>query len=63
MKLVDKRVEGLSCKSLGNLVAELDQDVRPPDLSSGLFPLKQGLANYDHWPHHELGMVFTLLNG
>lgn len=60
---VHKKGQGLSCESLGNLVAELDQGARPPDLSSGLFPLKQELANYDHWPYHELRMVFTLLNG
>ena len=62
-KLAHKRVQGFPREALGDPGAKLDQGVRPSDLSSGCFPLKQALANYGHWPNYELRMIFTLLNG
>ena len=40
-----------------------NETLDPLNLRSGLFLLKKVLANYGHWPNHELRIVLTLFHG
>lgn len=57
-ELVLKR-KCLFCLCLGDLVAKLDLDLKPPNLDPEFLSLEQKLI--DLWLNHELGMTFTVL--